>query len=151
MKPYRVFLAHKKDCLPDDATRIWLSEVLLGALGDRDVHVVCGFEDYNANFATYGGWSGWIRMVGSGVRMDGSPTYDAYIVPEPLIGKATYDILTLAIAGHRRVLQIEYREKVPVGLRRISGVRLIRDDPSRGAGDYAEYAELVPCPGPESG
>lgn len=98
---HKVFLAHPKDCADRETHRLKLNEYLNGKM--PDVQVVLGSEDFEANFARYGGWEGWAASVATGMEYEGSllvPRFTAIVVcPDLTLGKATADIVRLATSA----------------------------------------------------
>jgi hypothetical protein len=77
---------------------------------DHPVELVLGRDDFQQNFAAVGGWRGWPVDVAEGKRMgfDGlQPRFHAYVVPGAMVGKATAQILTRALAVGKLVASLD--------------------------------------------
>lgn len=98
----RVFFAHRKN-----EDRFSIEEALEAAahLLGPDTHIVSGVRDWEDHFGRCGGWTGWTRDVAQGVDyLTRAPRYDAFIVPDADIGKATRDIVAFALDVKKPVL-----------------------------------------------
>lgn len=104
----RVFVAHRKDDSLDlGALRDAIyAALVLESKGRREVRVTLGRDDYNANASRLGSWNAWIRDVATGLDyVTREPRFHAYIVPDERIGKATAEILAMALHCRKPVLR----------------------------------------------
>jgi len=61
--------------------------------------------DFDANYARLGGWEPWQREVATGIRFaDREPNYHTYFISEYDFGRATAEILRLALEAGKLVL-----------------------------------------------
>lgn len=104
---YKVFLATPKDADEHFVSSL-ATEALIKfktALEHENVEVVAAGDDYRENFARCGGWDSWCRDVAQGVDyMYRTPRYNAIVVTQQQIGKATATIVRLALEANRMVL-----------------------------------------------
>jgi hypothetical protein len=91
-----VFLAHNKG--DSDVRLAHLEEVLIILHPQFDLHITRGFVDWQKNFARFGTWEAWINNIVEG-RAFGSTfyNYDAVVVPNVEVGKATAGIIRLCL------------------------------------------------------
>ncbi len=78
-------------------------DVMVERLGS-DVELVLGRDDHKANFRSSGGWGGWARSIGAGVRVDGTPRYNLLVSPSKIVGRATADMFRAALEVGRPAL-----------------------------------------------
>lgn len=111
----RAFLAHKRATNDKRIDQMVAGATLL--LRDRGAdfaQVVAGRDDFKARSASLGGWKPWQRDVATGQDEYGIATFDAIIVPDLQIGKATAEMVRAAIGVQRRVYFWRKGELVPV-------------------------------------
>ena len=102
----RVFYAAAKGADPaavmDACARV---RVFLTSVLEDEVKVVAAHEEWAANFATMGSWEGWVRDVAAGrVYPTYEPRYHLFVVPTVYVGKATAQILEVAMQERKKVL-----------------------------------------------
>jgi hypothetical protein len=118
---YRIFLAHPKDYTELATLRESLDTVLRRYGAPVDNVVISGTDDYDKNFARYGGWESWTTSVAQGFEYHDSqlaPRFHAFVVtPDRAIGKATSDIVKGALAVAKPVFYFN-----GVGLYGVKGV-----------------------------
>lgn len=68
-----------------------------------DLPLAYAGEEWARHGATAGGFIGWPDFV-AGLRVDGSPRYIVLIVPSPVVGKATADLVRRFLDNNRPVL-----------------------------------------------
>ena len=107
----RFFYAHAKVAEADEAVEVLEAEVerLLQLcrtkLAAHRVVITTGLDDYNRSFRYCRGFPGWTARVATGLRQaDRQPHYHAIVVPDEVVGRATFDILQKALAGGKPVL-----------------------------------------------
>jgi hypothetical protein len=115
----RIFLASAKDESPDKVAE-WKAEIAAQAPG---VEVVDGLTDWRDNFSRCGGWNGWAEDVAQGRDINGRPRYDAIICPRESVGRATMQIVDIALRNNKPVLLAGN-----TGVRRVIGV--VQSDPT---------------------
>ena len=114
----RIFAAHPI-ALSDEALVALKAEIVEACKGafSHDVEVILGRDSFRDDFATHGGWAGWVRWVGEGtVATFGGiqPTFHAYVVgPGPTVGKATAEFLQRALRAGRPVFVLSERQLWP--------------------------------------
>lgn len=104
----RYFYAHKKDT-PDsdiDSSVRTLTDRLRAAIAPSWPRVISGRDDYAARSKVVGGWKGWQRSVAVEVTISGEPLFDAYIVPDQIIGRATAEMLRMALGTGKPVVYL---------------------------------------------
>ena len=122
----RVFFAHPKGM--DDATiDSWLGKLHKLATeaveGKEPVEVIPGRDDFKQYAPAAGGFTGWVRDVATRKdAMSQKPYYDLFVSPYREIGKATADILTLALHKQMPVVLAEELECGTVEMRRVTQV-----------------------------
>jgi len=131
---YRVFYAAGKGANPvtvfADAAAVKIG--LTDTLGTK-VTVICAHEEWAHSFATVGSWDGWTRDVATGRRYpDYEPKYHIFVCPDAQIGKATAQILELAIAERKPVLYWPPSSMDPVKV-----VAVSEDDPQNYTGGWS--------------
>lgn len=125
----RVFFAHPKS-MEDDAIDSWTARlhVLVSESGYANVEVITGRDDFKQYAPSAGGFSGWVRDVATRKEaMSQKPYYDFFVSPYREIGKATADILTLALHHKQPVIYAEEREDSTIELHRVRQV--VVEDP----------------------
>jgi hypothetical protein len=102
----RAFYAAAKGANPVEVidecsrTRAMLSEAF-----SEEVKVVAAHEEWAETFASVGSWEGWTRQVATGLLFPAyEPRYHVFIVPTTYVGKATGQILQMALDERKRVL-----------------------------------------------
>jgi len=115
----RLFLASAKDESPDKVSE-WKQEIAAQVPG---AEVVDGLTDWNVNFSRCGGWNGWAEDVAQGRDINGRPRYDAIICPRVCVGKATMQIVEIALRNGKPVLLADTG-----GVQRVIGV--VQSDPT---------------------
>jgi hypothetical protein len=115
----RIFLAAAKDESPDKVTE-WKQEIAAQA---PDALVVDGLTDWNENFSRCGGWNGWAEDVAQGRDINGRPRYDVIVCPRRCVGRATMQIVEIALRNGKPVLLADTG-----GVQRVIGVVL--EDPT---------------------
>jgi len=107
----RLFLAHPYGFT--DAQVAGFKEKVLAAAPeafDHPVECVLGRDDFQQNFFACGGWRGWPREVALGRQMSFAglePRFHAFVVPDETCGKATAEILSLALGAGKLVLVLD--------------------------------------------
>lgn len=125
----RIFFAHPKS-MPDDDIDWWAKtiEQMLSDGNDRAA-VTAGRDDYLRYAMGAGSFSAWAREVA--VRKDmgtGKPFYDAFVSVNAYIGRATADILRVALNVGTPVIYLEQDEdKQSIEPHRVTQV--VVDDP----------------------
>ena len=116
----RVFLACPIDM--DIFETEALAQHLLKALGNADdVEVITSKYDFEENFSRAGGWSAWIDRVVKGKNYQThKDLFQAYVSPQPVIGRATYQILNGALEKNKPVIM--YRDG---NLTKVTGIDTI--------------------------
>jgi hypothetical protein len=59
------------------------------------------------------GWDAFSREVAQGCNLDGSPRFDAYVVPNLRVGRATSTIIEQALAFHKPIFCLPYGTTEP--------------------------------------
>jgi hypothetical protein len=131
---YRVFYAAGKGANPvavfadADFVKVGLTDIV-----GTKVTVICAHEEWAHSFATIGSWDGWARDVATGRRYpDYEPKYHVFVCPDLQIGKATAQILELALAERKPVLYWPSNSMTPV---KVIGVN--EDDPQNYKGGWS--------------
>lgn len=103
-RPRRFLLLHRKDA-PDVAGLNAAVTAALEALSEgKPFILVNAREEWAQNFARCGGWAAWIQDVVMGYDFaSGEPRYFGYVAPDETVGKATADIVRLALHNGRPV------------------------------------------------
>lgn len=96
----RIFLATAKGDSPDKIAE-WKQE-LTDALPESAV--VDGMTDWTENFGRCGGWNGWAQDVAQGRDINGRARYDMIVCPYLCVGKATAQIIELALQAGKPVV-----------------------------------------------
>lgn len=109
----RVFFGHPKswdDELIDEAMRELAEDMKSGL--EKDVVVVSGRDDFQANIASEGNFNGWCRSITRRTDQYGARWYDVIAVPKSGegIGKATALIAQDAIRIGLPVVEVEWLE-----------------------------------------
>jgi hypothetical protein len=102
----RAFYAAAKGANPTEveAECARIGALLTEAIGDA-VEVVPAHTEWSTHFATVGSWDGWVRDVAAGrVFPSYEPRYHMFVCPTIYVGKATAQILTIALEERKRVL-----------------------------------------------
>lgn len=94
--------------------------------------VVRAVDEHAVSFDRMGGWDPWTAYVGGGRRWTGEVTFDAYVVVNPVIGKATAQILVAALRERRRVVYFDPQTEAPHVVRQIGAIPGNEEDWSRG-------------------
>ena len=115
----RIFLATSKDEAPDKIAE-WKRAIEALVPG---VTVVDGLSDWNENFGRCGGWNGWAEDVATGRTLEGRPRFDAIVCPQTAVGRATYQIVQLALDVGKPVIHLR-RDGATL---RVTGI--VCDDP----------------------
>lgn len=115
----RIFLAASKDEAPDKIAE-WKATVEVLVPG---VTVVDGLTDWRENFNRCGGWPGWVQDVANGRELSGRPRFDAILCPQTAVGRATSQIVQLALDVGKPVVYLR-RDGVTL---RVTGI--VCDDP----------------------
>jgi hypothetical protein len=102
----RVFYASAKGANPaeiiDECSRI---RALLSDVLGEEVKVVAAHEEWADSFASVGSWEGWTRQVATGRLFPSyEPRYHFFVAPSAYVGKATGQILQMALEDRKRVL-----------------------------------------------
>lgn len=117
-KRVHFFVAHPKSY--EDAELDILKEeirkVALKQLPHAEVTITLGRDDFMARAAAEGGWRGWSESVVTARKPSGAPRFDAIIVPPGPIGRATADMLRLALVQRRPVLRFLGDDFRPVSI-----------------------------------
>ena len=93
-----------------------------------DVSVIPGRDDFKQYAPSAGGFPGWVRDVATRPEaMTQAAYYDCFVSPYREVGKATADILTLAIHHKRPVVLAEKLDCGTVEMQRVNQV--VVDDP----------------------
>lgn len=124
-----IFFAHPKG-MEDSEIDSWTSQVkkIAEDSGYENVTVVPGRDDFKQYAPAAGGFAGWIRDVATRTNaMTHKPYFDLFVSPYRAVGKATADILTLALHNKRPVVLTEKLECGSVELHRVTQV--VVDDP----------------------
>jgi len=120
----RVFLAHAKS-MDDASIEEWSKDVakMFVEAGVPDVEVIPGRDDFAKYAPSAGGFTGWVRDVATRTdAMTGAKYYGAYVSPTSTIGKATADILTLALHHKMPVIWADKLECGSIEMRRVTQV-----------------------------
>jgi len=107
----RIFFAHPKD-MEDGDIDWWLKtiEQMLSDEGDR-VAVTSGRDDFQRYAMGAGSFTAWAREVPTRKDMStGKPYYDAFVAVNAYVGRATADILRVAINVGTPVIYLEQDE-----------------------------------------
>lgn len=125
----RVFFAHPKS-MPEAEIESWASKLtrIFRDAEYSDVTVIPGRDDFQQYAPSAGGFSGWTRDVAT--RRDAmtqKPYYEVYVSPYRILGKATADILTLALHEKRTVILAEELDCGDIELHKVHQV--VVDDP----------------------
>jgi hypothetical protein len=96
----RIFLATAKGDSPDKIAE-WTQELVAALPG---VTVTDGLADWEANFSRCGGWNGWAQDVAQGRDINGRHRYDGIVCPYLCVGKATAQIIELALQAGKPVI-----------------------------------------------
>lgn len=99
----RIFIAHNKGDSSDqiDIVTEWVRATM------PEAEVVTGEADWRVRFPQAGGWQAWTDAVATGRDVSGRPNYDAFIVSNLSIGRATAAILGSALAAGKPVLYVD--------------------------------------------
>lgn len=121
----KIFFAHSKAM--DDATIDEWQKSLTQMFRDADysdVEVVPGRDDFKQYAPSAGGFAGWVRDVATRKNaMTQKPYFDCFVSPTRVVGKATADILTLALHHRMTVIYAEKSEETGVvEMRRVTQV-----------------------------
>lgn len=125
----KVFFAHPKG-MEDSEIDSWSARLkkLVEQEGYADVEVVPGRDDFKKYAPAAGGFPGWVRDVATRRdAMSQQPYFDFFVSPYREVGKATADILTLAIHHKRPVVLAEELECGTVEMHRVTQV--VVEDP----------------------
>ena len=122
----RIFFAHPKG-MEDSEIEAWIGKLhKLGTEaveGKEPVEVIPGRDDFKQYAPSAGGFAGWVRDVATRKEaMTQKPYYDLFVSPYREIGKATADILTLALHKQTPVVLAEELECGTVEMRRVNQV-----------------------------
>ena len=120
----RVFFAHPKS-MPDDEIEAWQQNLtrMFREADYSDVEVIPGRDDFSKYAPAAGGFTGWVRDVATRKdAMTGVEYYDCFVSPYREIGKATADIVTLALHHKRPVIFAEQLECGTIEMRRVTQV-----------------------------
>lgn len=107
----KVFFAHPKG-MEDSEIDSWTAGLasIFAEIADthEKVEIVPGRDDFKQYAPAAGGFAGWVRDVATRKNaMTHKPYYDCFVSPYREVGKATADILTLALHHNRPVLHAE--------------------------------------------
>ena len=120
----RIFFAHAKSM--DDATIEEWQKTLTEMFREAEypsVEVIPGRDDFQQYAPAAGGFNGWTRDVATRKdAMSGKSYYDVFVSPTSTIGKATADILTLALHHKMPVLLVEKKDGEPPEMHRVTQV-----------------------------
>lgn len=120
----KIFFAHPKG-MEDSEIDEWSKQLvrLFTEADYSDVSVVPGRDDFQKYAPSAGGFAGWTRDVATRKdAMTQKPYYDCFVSPYREIGKATADILTLAIHYNMPVVLAEKLECGTVEMHRVNQV-----------------------------
>ena len=124
----RIFIAHGK--ADPDEVLIEYKRIVDEAIRRTGIpgESVLGRDDYNARQANEGGWDAWARSVATGVDFTTrKPRFSAIVVPNRVVGKATAEMVTMAIGAGKPVWVIERGQFVAAkGVMRNRGANLYR-------------------------
>lgn len=103
----RVFFAHPKKMADEETDRLLKAVRQSFESEGEAVKVVAGRDDYNTYGPSAGTFQAWAVDVVTRRNADGSPFYDAIIVPGQTIGAATRIIVQGAMASQIPVLVVQ--------------------------------------------
>ena len=105
---YRMFVAHPRgvdDELPALVEQLRTTLQVMGV--SSSIELVTGRDDYESNFARYGGWEGWAQSVATGGEYFGGmlvPRFNSICVaPSRSIGRGTKAIVEQALSIRKDV------------------------------------------------
>jgi hypothetical protein len=125
----RIFFAHPKSM--EDGDIDWWSREITRMLtdGTEIIEVTSGRDDYQRYAVGAGSFSAWAREVA--VRKDmrtGKPYYDGFVSVNAYVGRATADILRVALNAGTPVIYLEQDENTQsIEPKRVTQV--VVDDP----------------------
>lgn len=103
-KMFRVFVAHNKSD-GEDIIQACVDEFQRKYSSKADLTFTLGRDDYTKNFKRLGSWQGWIRNVVHGSSYGSTEkTYNLILCPSRVVGKATAQIITEALAVRTQVV-----------------------------------------------
>ena len=125
----RIFFAHPKS-MPDDEIDWWAREIKrLLADGPEIIEVTSGRDDFQRYAMGAGSFTAWAKEVAARKDMStGKLYYDAFVSVNAYIGRATADILRVALNVGTPVIYLEQDEdKGSIEPHRVTQV--VVDDP----------------------
>lgn len=102
----RLFLAHPKaweDSRIDDAVQV-IQKLCAPLYPDQAVSVISGRDDFVIRGQQLG-WKHWCESVAKGFGPDGQPRFDVFVIPPGDVGKATADMVRMAVEAAKPVVQ----------------------------------------------
>lgn len=107
----RIFFAHPKSMSDEDIE--WWTRTIITMLADGkgDLSVTPGRDDFQRYAMGAGSFTAWAKEVASRKDMStGKPFYDAFVSVNAYIGRATADILGVALNIGTPVIYLEQNE-----------------------------------------